>query len=145
MPKEFYTERDIEDMFKRGILSLEINDNVVLTDLAYERANRLGMRLLRDKPENPPAAPVRPYLAQGQPAAGTRPGAAPAAGKPAVVPPASSPFAGVPAGVVQPAQVDGAELRQRIRSAVIARLGNQVDAHLLDVIINRVLQGTGIK
>ncbi len=23
MPKEFYTERDIEDMFKRGVMSLE--------------------------------------------------------------------------------------------------------------------------
>ncbi len=55
MPKDFYTERDIEDMVKRGILSLEINDNVVLTDLAYEKANRLGMKLVRDKPENPPA------------------------------------------------------------------------------------------
>ena len=66
MPKEFYTERDIEDMVKRGILSLEINDNVVLTDLAYEKANRLGMQLVRDKPDNPPAAPVRPYIAQQQ-------------------------------------------------------------------------------
>ena len=51
-------------MVKRGVLSLEVNDNVVLTDLAYEKANRLGMRLVRDKPDNPPGAPVRPYLAQ---------------------------------------------------------------------------------
>ena len=62
MPKEFYTERDIEDMFKRGILSLEVNDNVVLTELAYEKANRLGMQLLLERPLEPPAAPVRPYL-----------------------------------------------------------------------------------
>ena len=47
MPKDFITERDIEDMVKRGILSLEINDQVVLTDLAYEKANRLGMRLVK--------------------------------------------------------------------------------------------------
>ena len=62
MPKEFFTERDIEDMFKRGIMSLQVTDNVVLTDLAYEKANRLGLKLVRDKPENPPAAPVRPYM-----------------------------------------------------------------------------------
>ena len=31
MPKEFYTEKDIEDIFKRGAMSLEINENVVLT------------------------------------------------------------------------------------------------------------------
>jgi hypothetical protein len=34
---------------------------------------------------------------------------------------------------------------QRIRSAVIARLGAQVDANLLDVIIKRVLNATGVK
>ncbi len=56
MPKEFYTERDIEDMFKRGILSLQVNDNVVLTELAYEKANRLGMQLLQaSSPVEPPA------------------------------------------------------------------------------------------
>src|SRR5512137_2001518 len=66
MPKEFYTERDIEDMFKRGILSLQVNDNVVLTELAYEKANRLGMQLLRERAVEPPAAPVRPYISQVQ-------------------------------------------------------------------------------
>ncbi len=134
MPKEFYTERDIEDMVKRGILSLEINDNVVLTDLAYEKANRLGMRLVRDKPENPPGAPVRPYIAQGQSAP------AASAAYPASAAPAPAGNSGVPAP-----QVDGADLRQRIRSAVIARLGSQVDSALLDVIITRVLQSTGLK
>lgn len=142
MPKEFYTERDIEDMVKRGILSLQLNDNVVLTDLAYEKANRLGMRLLRDKPENPPGAPVRPYIAQVQQGAARLTGAPPAAGSAA----ASAPIpAASTAGVVPPPQVDGADLRQRIRSAVTARLGSQVDEKLLDVIITRVLQSTGIK
>jgi hypothetical protein len=136
MPKEFYTERDIEDMVKRGILSLEINDNVVLTDLAYEKANRLGMRLVRGSPDNPPGAPVRPYLAE-------KPGwpepPAVKAGAPAHAPlPAAQ-------GSVPAPQADGAELHQRIRSAVIARLGGQVDAALLDVIITRVLNSTGLK
>ena len=58
MSKIFYTEKDIEDMVKQGILSLEMNDNVVLTDLAYEKANRLGMRLVGSQPDTPPAAPL---------------------------------------------------------------------------------------
>lgn len=120
MPKVFYTEIDIENMVKSGILSLELNDNVVLTDLAYEKANRLGMKLVRDKPENPPAAPVRPYIAQQQKQLEASPGA----GAP---PPAAS------------------DLAQRIHKAVVTRMGNQVDPALLDAIIQRVLASTGVK
>ena len=64
MPKEFYTEKDIEDLFQRGIRSLQITENVVLTELAYEKANRLGVQLVSDRADNPPAAPVRPYLSE---------------------------------------------------------------------------------
>jgi hypothetical protein len=39
----------------------------------------------------------------------------------------------------------GSEVEARIRSAVIARLGNQVDAQLLDNIIQRVVKGVGLK
>jgi len=42
MAKEFYTERDIEDLFKRGILSLKVDENVILTELAYEKAKTAG-------------------------------------------------------------------------------------------------------
>jgi hypothetical protein len=118
MAKEFYTERDIEDMVKRGVLSLQINDNVVLTELAYEKANRLGMQLLREKPLEPPGAPVRPYLSELR-----KPVAAQAAPSPA----------------------SEADLSARIRAAVNARLGAQVDPALLDVIIERVLKSTGAK
>jgi hypothetical protein len=122
MPKVFYTEIDIEDMVKRGALSLEINDNVVLTDLAYEKANRLGVKLIRDKPENPPAAPVRPYLAQQMPQKQME------ATHGVDVPPAAA-----------------SDLAQRIHNAVVARLGNQVDLALVDAIIQRVLISTGVK
>ena len=37
------------------------------------------------------------------------------------------------------------DLQGRIRQAVIARLGAQVDDKLLDVIIKRVLASTGVK
>ncbi|HWQ04247.1 MAG TPA: hypothetical protein VN452_02710 [Longilinea sp.] len=137
MPKEFYTERDIEDMVKRGILSLELNDQVVMTDLAYEKANKLGMRLVREKPDNPPAAPVRPYLAQ--PPSQTVGVGVPVSSS---IPPGSSPIG---SQVIPAVQTDGEDIHQRIRSAVISRLGSQVDANLLDVIITRVLQNTGVK
>ena len=127
MPKEFYTERDIEDMFKRGILSLQVNNDVVLTELAYEKANRLGMQLLRGRPfephdqpapaVEPPSAPVRPYISQIR-------------------------MPETPAAVPAPSEAD---LTGRIRAAVLAQLGSQVDPALLDVIIQRVLKSTGVK
>ena len=117
MAKEFYTERDIEDMVKRGVTSLQLNDNIVLTELAFEKAQRLGMQLLRDRPIQPPAAPVRPYISQGLKQEQTL---------------------AVPS-VIQ------ADLTNRIREAVNARLGAQVDPQLLDVIIQRVLKSTGVK
>lgn len=132
MPKEFYTEKEIEDMFKGGAMSLEINDNVVLTELAYEKARRMGMKLLRDKPDNPPSAPVRPYITQKQ----CRSTSAPAAAGTSPPLPVAGPSAGA-----------GGEksVQQRIRDAVAARLGPQVDANLLDVIIKRVMASTGVK
>ncbi len=66
MPKEFFTEKDIEDLVRRGVTSLEVTENVVLTELAYEKANRLGFRLVHPGADTPPSAPVRPYLSQGE-------------------------------------------------------------------------------
>ena len=123
MPKEFYTEKDIEDMFKRGITSLEVGENVVLTELAYEKANRLGMRLVQGRADNPPAAPVRPYLSQNAGGATSAP---------------RSTSAPTPA-------MSGEDLHARIKSAVIARMGSQVDSNLLDQIIKRVLASTGMR
>jgi len=122
MPKTIYTERDIEDMARRGVTSLEVDDNVSLTDLAYERANKLGVRLIRSN-DSPPAAPVRPYIAKA-----TNPGLA--VSQPAKTPPAIG---------------DQEALRKRVREAVIARLGNQIDGALLDSIIKRVLDNVGLK
>ena len=128
MAKVFYTEKDIEDMVKRGMMSLEVSEDVVLTDLAYEKAIRLGMQLRRSQPDNPPSAPVRPYITQKS--TGTAAAAA---------------VAGAPPVAMPPSAASGKELQQRIHSAVVARLGSQVDAALLDVIIQRVLNQTGVK
>lgn len=54
MPKTFYTERDIEDMLNRGVMSLVLNDDIVLTDLGRELALKRGMRITRERPS--PAA-----------------------------------------------------------------------------------------
>ena len=64
IPKTFYTEHDIEDLVRRGIMSLALNDHIVLTDLAYEKARQLGMSLVSPHANIPPAAPVRPYLSE---------------------------------------------------------------------------------
>ena len=50
MPKTFFTERDILDLLQRGVTSLDVSDDVVLTDLAREKAMQNGMRLVRVQP-----------------------------------------------------------------------------------------------
>ena len=117
MPKIFFTERDIEEMAARGEMFLEVSDEVVLTELAYEKAQCLGVRLHQTN-SLPSAAPIRPYLAQ------------------AVNPCPECSTSQKPAE---------AELRKRIRDAVAARLGTQVDPALLETIITRVLNNVGMK
>jgi len=126
MPKTFYTERDIEDMVRQGVSSLVVDDNAVLTDLAYTRARQLGMELLNEN-DKPPAAPERPYIAKPvqTPVVRTMKKTAP-----------------LPVRSVDPnlPPSNSTDLHQRIHAAVVAKLGNSVDAKLLDVIIKRVLR-----
>lgn len=128
MPKTFYTEKDIEELFKNGTKSLQVNDDVSLTDLAYEKAKQLGLQLLFDDVDLPPIAPIRPYLSNGSTHTST-----PISSKPKVD--------SVAPAMTQPRT----EVAQRIRSAVLARLGNQVDTKLLDSIIQRVVKATGVE
>jgi len=118
MGKIFYTERDIEDMARRGEMTLVVSDNVVLTDLAYESARRLHVTLAQPH-DQPPAAPVRPYLNQP-----------------------SSPKA-TPGALPPSPRIEA--IKERVRSAVKARLGNQVDDALLDRIIERVASDLGLR
>ena len=59
--KTFYTERDIEEMYTAGVLEIEIDQNVILTDLAREKALALDIRLTsvekRSTIASPPSAP----------------------------------------------------------------------------------------
>jgi hypothetical protein len=66
--KIFYTERDIEDMHAAGVRQLEVDDNIVLTDLARDKAQDLGIALVpagqaQSQPRFP-ASPVSPPAAQ---------------------------------------------------------------------------------
>ena len=136
MPKKFFTDTDIEELYRKGIKSLQMDDDVVLTDLAYEKAKRLDIQLLYDRVDVPPAAPVRPYLADMNPLH-TKPVTA-----------SISQASSQPKQTLTPALSRGereSDIESRIRSAVLAKLGNQVDAKLLDNIIHRVVKATGLK
>lgn len=128
MPKKFYTEKDIEEFIRSGVKSLQVTDEVVLTELAYEKAKRLGFQLITDRADAPPSASVRPYLSEKNPVQ------------------AKPVSASVSSTESQPKPTQsGSDIEARIRSAVIAKLGNQVDAKLLDNIIHRVVKATGLK
>ncbi len=92
MAKTFYTERDIEDMANRGVTSLAVDDDVVLTDLGREMALKRGVKLVRKD-------------------------------------------------TTQPEDNGNAQLIHRVKAAVIARLGGDVDLALLDAIVTRVVNG----
>lgn len=112
MTKIFYTERDIDDMKARGVTSIEVTDNVVMTDLALERAMRYEMKINRIER----SAPKATY----------------------------SPSVNLAASTVHTTVTrrgDDAELRQRVKAAVLAKLDGQVDSALLDAVITRVLDG----
>ncbi len=94
MPKTFYTERDVIDLVQRGVTTLEVNDDIVLTDLARDEALKRGLRLVASKKPAEAPAPVD----------------------------------------------DTDELIHRVKAAVLARLGEQVDAQMLDAVVTRVVK-----
>jgi hypothetical protein len=112
MAKIFYTERDIDDLHARGVDHIDVNDNVVLTDLAIERAMKHGMKINRQELSAPQAS----YS------------------------PSVNTYAAYPRETPRESASD-AELKHKIRSAVLARLNGEVDERLLDAVITRVLAG----
>lgn len=64
MAKIILTDEDIENIAAQGKTSLVIEENMLLTDLAYEKAKRLGIELLIVDLHDFPSAPVHPYLCQ---------------------------------------------------------------------------------
>jgi hypothetical protein len=108
MAKIFYTERDIDDLKARGVDSIEVTDNVVMTDLAVERAMKHGIKIQR-REQSSPQATFSPSVNAVYPREAPR------------------------------ENVSDLELKQKIKSAVLARLNGQVNEALLDAVIARVL------
>lgn len=115
MAKNFYTERDIENLAASGEFTLNIGEDIVLTDLAQEKAQRLGIKL------------IQPY--EGQP---TKPGS-----------PQHLEKSNTNLSAADAALKFDDRLRQRIHIAVQAKFGDAFDSHLLDTIITRVLNNIG--
>jgi len=107
MPKTFITERDIDDMKTQGLTSFDVTDNIVLTDLAVERAVRHGIKLKRAELSAPPKASYSQSV---------------------------NLVAAFPR-----ATVSDAEIIQKVKTMVLAKLDGQVDAALLDAVIARVV------
>jgi hypothetical protein len=120
MPKIFYTERDIEDLYHNGVSTLVINDDVVVTDLGREKARKLGVELLKEN-DQPSSSPIRPYITEKK-----SPSAAP-----------SLPQA--PSDPV-PTRMD---LENRVFESVKDQVADTVDEGLLKTIIERVLKSVG--
>ncbi|PKO10451.1 MAG: hypothetical protein CVU40_04940 [Chloroflexi bacterium HGW-Chloroflexi-2] len=125
MPREFYTEKDIEDLVNRGVRELQVNDDIFLTVLAYEKAKELGL-ILQQQGSIDPSVPIRPYLSSSS-----------------SQPKYHSYSTGSPSQRMQSS--DQIDLSERIRIAVKQKLGDQIDTALLDRIIKRVLHSTGVK
>jgi hypothetical protein len=51
--REFLTATDVEDLVARGVRQIAVGDNIILTDLALERATTLGVTVIRGAVESP--------------------------------------------------------------------------------------------
>lgn len=121
--KTFYTERDIADMHAAGVTEIEVDDDVVLTDLAREKAIALGVKtkLVAQRSGQPNGLPRMAVAPQMQL-------------PPAVV----GPMSPLPAPSTVPATSE-ADLVAQVKAAVIARLGTTAHNDLLDQVIPQVL------
>ncbi len=109
MARTFYTERDIEDMAKRGITEIEINDSVYITDVAREMMDKLG---IKRKVTN--GAPASSGVLASPDVANLH--------KPATL-----------------TDSEKQEVIDKVKSGVIARLGAGVDSVVVDQIVRRVV------
>lgn len=123
-------------------MSLALNDHIVLTDLAYEKARQLGMSLVSPHASTPPAAPVRPYLSQEN-QAGERVQLSDVKGQTSL---AKSPDSSGAAGFLhsQPETgTDPDQLRLQLQQQIGVQFPN-LDKALLNEMIERVLRRFGI-
>ncbi|MCB9136021.1 MAG: hypothetical protein H6636_11380 [Anaerolineales bacterium] len=106
MPKTIYTEQDIDALKARGATSVEVNEDVILTDLALERAQKHGLKIHR--------------AAQSAPQATYSPSVNTYAAYPKAPPPSDERYQKVKAAVLArlPGPVDPAALETAIRKVL---------------------------
>jgi hypothetical protein len=115
MARIFYTERDIEDMAKRGVTEIEVNDSVYITDLARETMDKLG---------------IKRKVSGGQGATSTV----------LASPDVAHLHTPAPASVSKSLSAsEKQEVIDKVKSGVIARLGPGVDTAVVDKIVQRVV------
>lgn len=105
MPKTIYTERDIEDLARRGVKEIAMTDDVYVTDVARERAEKLGIVL------RAPSASVAP----------------------------------APSNASTMGRDNVEQTVAQVKAEVLAKLGSQVDAVLIERIVRRVVEQLGVK
>ena len=114
MPKTFYTDRDIDDMIRDGVTSLVVDDDVVVTDVARERAYKSDFKFIREN-DIAPSTPVRPYLSEKL----------------------------VRKTDEMDFNKAESSIEQQVFEAVSSRVGDSVDPVLLRTIINRIIKSIG--
>ena len=121
--KQFYTERDLEDMHAAGVVEIQTHDGVVLTDVAREKAIALGMQLVAVEPADDgrpgPGMPRMAIASRKNPLVAASASPSPLHRENAAGPPVDSVL--------------------KIKNAVIARLGTDKYNDLLDKIIPQVM------
>jgi hypothetical protein len=132
--KTFYSAQEIEDLARQGVRELMVDENVVLTDLARQTADLLGVRLVTPAPA--PQAPSRP-VAAGAP----RPAQAATPARSAMVDGASQPAPAASAGplAARPRGCQHGPLGDRPASAATARDAAGSSA-VIDDLVNAVKQ-----
>lgn len=124
MARTFYTERDIEDMAKRGVTEIQVDDSVYITDVAREMMDKLGI-----KRKVTGSAPASSSVLKSPDVANLHAQAAP---------PTTAPD-GASASQVPLTDAEKQQVIDRVKSGVIARLGPGVDSAVVDQIVRRVV------
>jgi len=146
--KTFYTDHDIEDMAKAGIREIEVDDDVVLTDLAREKALSIGIKLRKRLSAEPVVASGRQLI---RPLAGDSTGRSPSSyptpaaafsAPPFDPPPRPLTADSSPAPPASPAagSLSEEEFKRRVKSALMDRLGPGVSEAMIDAAIVKVLK-----
>jgi hypothetical protein len=115
--KTFYTERDIVDLHAAGQTRLEIDDDIVLTELAREKAVELGLRLVPARQRSSQAEQLLQAFGAHLPGSARHP-------------------ATTTSG---PATSIDLKLVERVKAGVIARLGTTEFNGLLDQVLPQVI------